>query len=111
MTMLADTVSEETIVRFPTELQGSVRAINTPEVQEIMRQLGKYGLGVSLPHMHTDKGMAPLPEDMISSENNLVVSFRQVDDEANSKALPVAWRRGEDVKSIARCSDNCGACC
>ena len=53
MTIKADLVPEETIALFHPDLQRAVRAVNTEEIQEIMRQLGKYGLAVALPHMHT----------------------------------------------------------
>ncbi len=111
MTVQADLVPEDTIALFPAELQGAVRAVNTAEVQEIMRQLGKYGLAVALPHMHTDEGMVPLPEDMMASEDNLKVTFRKRDEVTNFRGVPVMWRRGEEISSIARCSQECGVCC
>ena len=111
MTAQYKLVSEDTISSFHPELQDSVRAMNTPEVQEILRQLGKFGLGVALPHMHTDEGMVPLPEDMISSEDNLQVTFRKRNDVAKSDALPVMWRRGSEISSVAYCGQECGGCC
>ena len=111
MTTQHDLVPEDTIAEFHPGLQASVRAVNSPEVQELMRQLGKYGLAVALPHMHTDEGMVPLPEDMIASENNLKVSFRKKDEPAKFPGLPVMWQRGEEISSIAMCRQECGRCC
>ncbi len=104
-------VSEEVISSFHPELQDTVRAVNLPEVQKIMRTLGEYGLSVALPHMHTQEGMVPLPEDMISSEDNLKVSFRKRDESSLKPALPVMWRCGTEVNSVAYCGAECGGCC
>ena len=111
MTTQVNLVSEDVIALFHPDLQHSVRAVNTPEVQEMLRQLGKFGLGVALPHMHTDEGMVPLPEGMIASEDNLKVTFRKRDEMTNSKALPVMWQRGEEISSVAYCNAECGVCC
>lgn len=40
-----------------------------PEVQELMRRLAPYGLGVCLPHMHvTEQELAPLPQGTVQFE-------------------------------------------
>ncbi|MEQ1779372.1 MAG: hypothetical protein ABL863_12595 [Nitrosomonas sp.] len=111
MTMQTDLVSEEVISHFHPELQDAVRAVNLPEVQDILKKLGKYGLGVALPHMHNEEGMVPLPEEMVSSEDNLKVSFRRRDDVSAKPALPVMWRCGKEVNSVAFCGAECGGCC
>ena len=104
-------VNEDTIAKFHPDLQESVRAVNTAEVQELMRQLGRYGLGVALPHMHNEEGMVPLPEDMVASEDNLKVTFRKRDEPPKFDGVPVMWRRGEHIQSVAQCSQECGVCC
>lgn len=104
-------VSEEMVNRFVPELQDSARAVNLPEVQDMIKRLGRYGLAVALPHMHKDGKMIPLPDDTISFESKLQVSFRQVGDEEAESALPVMWQCGTEVNSVARCSANCGGCC
>jgi hypothetical protein len=44
-------------------------AIHTPAVQEALKTLSKYGLGVWLPHMHAEDGhLVPLPNEMVSIE-------------------------------------------
>jgi hypothetical protein len=37
---------------LPEELAIAQRAINLPEVQEIMRKLSAYNLGIYMPHKH-----------------------------------------------------------
>jgi hypothetical protein len=45
-------------------------AISHPEVEEAMKTLSKYGLGVWLPHMHSsdDGHLVSLPDDMVAIE-------------------------------------------
>ncbi len=44
-------------------------AIDTPEVQEAMKTLSKYGLAVWLPHMHAEDGsLVRLGDGMVSIE-------------------------------------------
>ena len=111
MSECANLISEEVIASFNPELQEAVRAVNLPEVQDILEKLGKYGLGVALPHMHSEDGMVPLPENMVSSEDNLKVSFRKRDEPGDKSALPVMWRCGDEVNSVAYCGAECGGCC
>ena len=103
-------VAEEVIARFSPELQDAVRAVNLPEIQEIIKKLGGYGLAVALPHMHENGRMVPLPEDTYSYESKLQVSFRKRADEKIEPSLPVMWQCGKDVNSIAHCSSECGVC-
>ena len=105
-------VTEEMIKRFDNpELQESVRAVNLPEVQEIIKRLGRYGLAVALPHMHENGRMVPLPDDTYSYESKLQVSFRKIGDEKAEGSVPVMWQCGKEVTSVARCSQECGQCC
>jgi len=43
MTMQTDLVSEEVISHFHPELQDAVRAVNLPEVQDMLKSLGSTG--------------------------------------------------------------------
>ena len=107
----ASLVSEDTIGSFSPELRDAVRAINLPEVQDMIKRLGQYGLAVSLPHMHENGRMVPLPEDTYAYESKLQVSFRKRGDKKDEPALPVMWRCGNEVGSSAYCSAECGGCC
>lgn len=105
-------VTEEMIKRFDNpELQESVRAINLPEVQEIIKKLGKYGLAVALPHMHVNGRMVPLPDDTYAYESKLQISFRKRGDEKDEVSVPVMWQCGKELTSVAYCSQECGVCC
>lgn len=92
------------------------RAIETPVVQEIIKKLATYNLGVCLPHMHDDTGpMLTLPETLVQLEDKLVVSFvpgEQVADATAQELRPVAWRwsREKDVVSVTSyCRNWCSA--
>lgn len=104
-------IAEEVIQKFSPELQESVRAVNLPDVQDMIRRLGQYGLSVALPHMHENGRMVPLPDDTYSYESKLQVSFRKRADVKTEPSLPVAWRCGKEISSVAHCSNECGSCC
>jgi len=78
------------------EIKSAIESINEPEVQDILKQLAKYGLGIMVPHIHVDEGsgFAPLPRGMIQVESDLQVSFRN-SDELNDHGIPVGWRWGK----------------
>ena len=75
------------------------RAIELPEVQELVKRLAAYGLGVFMPHMHDEAGnMLPLPAGMVQVEDELTVSFKPVDqvvETPNVRYLPVGWTWSE----------------
>jgi hypothetical protein len=104
-------IPQEVIAKFNPALQESVSAVNLPEVQEMIRRLGQYGLAVALPHMHEDGRMVPLPDDMYSYESKLQVSFRRRADSKDEPSLPVMWQCSGKVNSVAHCSAECGVCC
>ncbi len=76
---------------MPSMVAQAKNAVSKPEVQAMIRELEKYGLGVFLPHTHTPDGFAPLPNDTVQLEGNLKVSFVKKDDPALVGASPVAW--------------------
>lgn len=83
-------------------IQDTNMVIQEPEVQEMLKRLSVYGLGIFMPHMHTAKGdFVPLPDDMIQVENNLQVSFQP-----RSKAVgsAVGWIWSNQAMAIAVCS-------
>ena len=79
--------------KLPQELAIAQRAINLPEVQEIMCKLSAYNLGIYMPHMHDEKTGAfqVLPAGMTQVEDGLRVSFQSVDTLGRSGFVPVAW--------------------
>jgi hypothetical protein len=115
------TFADEQIARVhdwhPT-LANAVKAVyREPEVHEAMRVLGKYGLGVLLPHKHDEKNrLIPLPYDEIAIEEDLNVSFHQIDPNAiDTKKVGtiVGWRANADgtVNFSSTCSGSCSSCC
>ena len=81
------------------------RAIDEPEVQEMMRRLSKYGLGIFMPHIHpTDGGFAPLPDGIVQLEGDLKVSFVPEGSKELESAIPVGWAWDVDhAKAVANC--------
>lgn len=77
------------------ELARAAYAVYTePEVQDALRVLGKYGLGVMLPHRHNEQDkMVPLPQDEIQSEERLKVTFRKKE-VTEPYGVIVGWRSG-----------------
>jgi hypothetical protein len=77
---------------LPEQLATAQYAIQLPEVQEMMRKLSAYNLGVYMPHMHDEKTGAfqLLPDGVTQVEENLRVSF-QSKELPGRFYLPVAW--------------------
>lgn len=69
----------------------AAEAVNKPEVQSIIKELSKHGLGVFIPHAHTADGFVPLPNDTVQLESNLSVSFVKQDDSRLDTASAVGW--------------------
>lgn len=94
------------------ELQVAQDAIRLPEVQEMLRRLSEYNLGIYMPHMHEEKtgNFLPIPDDMVQVETELEVSFKTEGEIAAQPERFVQvgwiWRDGE-VSSGAACKQVC----
>ncbi|KAB8318307.1 hypothetical protein SD81_016850 [Tolypothrix campylonemoides VB511288] len=78
-------------------------AISNPDVQEMVKKLSEYGLGICMPHMHDSTGnFAPLPPGIVSFESDLQVSFHKACEVSDSPA--VAWRWDDDKQTVVPCS-------
>jgi len=88
------------------QIMAAVESVNLPEVKNLIKELAKFGLGVTVPHMHQEDSpftFDPLPSGMVQIENEQVVSFVP-STEATDHALPVSWRwNGEGVEVVAGC--------
>jgi hypothetical protein len=88
-------VSEETAHGIPKALRTAQEAIHLPEVQEMLRRLSEYSLGVFMPHMHDERtgGFKPLADEFTQVESGLVASFRSAEEIADQghRFLPVGW--------------------
>ena len=69
----------------------AIEAVNEPKVQEMIKELSKYGLGVFMPHLHTKEGFAPLPIETVQLEADLKVSFVKRGEDSLKDAAPVGW--------------------
>ena len=89
-------------------IQNAQHVINKPDVVTAMQILSQYGLGVMAPHMHNEVGgFVALPSDMVSCEEDLIVSFHREDSLPSDDLVPVAWRwdaQNGMVKVSGRCS-------
>lgn len=83
---------------LPLPLRTAQAAIHLPEVQEMLRKLSEYKLGVFMPHMHDDVtgNFQPLPDEVTQVEAGLQVSFQPTHaiENESERFLPVAccWR-------------------
>lgn len=80
-------------------------ALRIPEVEQLLRQLAEYGLGVCVPHMHDPitNEMVPLPPNMVQMEANLKVSFVERD-KMDDRQVPVAWLWDQELKTVRHCA-------
>ena len=92
---------------LPEALMTAQAAIHLPEVQEMLRRLAEYKLGIFMPHMHNEHSgeFQLLPDDVIQVESGLEVSFHPLDELTNrtDRFLPVGWgwRAGASVPLAA----------
>lgn len=99
--------SKVNIRHIPKMVEDAITATEVPEVQEMIKRLSDYGLGVFFPHMHTEDGFVPLPKDIVQLEESLVVSFVSREDERLQSAYPVGWSWDKDRACVvATCT--CG---
>jgi hypothetical protein len=70
-------------------------AMQLPEVQDMLRRLSAFDLGIFMPHQHDEATgeFLPLHGDVVQVESGLTVSFQRQDEIANRTVsfLPVGW--------------------
>ena len=80
---------------LPPTLRTAQEAIELPEVQEMLRKLSAYRLGIFMPHKHDNVTgeFLPLPAEVMQVESALAVSFEHMDKIAaqTERFLPVGW--------------------
>jgi len=88
-------VSQGSTGGLPQALRIAQEAIHLPEVQEMLRRLSEYKLGIFMPHRHDEQTgeFQPLPDEVIQVESGLAVSFQLSEEIANQtdRFLPVGW--------------------
>lgn len=98
-------VSQGSARGLPQALETAQQAIHLPEVQEMLRRLSDYKLGIFMPHKHDEHTgeFQPLPAEVTQVESGLEVSFQPTQEIANQadRFLPVAWvwRAGASMPS------------
>jgi hypothetical protein len=88
-------VSQGSAFGLPQALRTAQEAIHLPEVQDMLRRLSEYKLGIFMPHMHDEKTgeFQPLPDEVTQVESGLEVSFQPAEEIASQadRFLPVGW--------------------
>lgn len=85
----------------------SLEAVDFQRVQDIIKELSKFGLAVALPHSHGKSGnFLPLPKGNIAFESNGQISFHDEDSPALEGSVPVMWRWDSGTQTAAACA-NC----
>ena len=83
-------------------VEDAQKALEEPEVLEMLERLSAYGLGIYLPHMHTEtEDFVPLPRGVVQMEKNLVVSFC---DESEAHGSAVGWVWDGNAHAAQRCT-------
>lgn len=106
--MMIASVVQEGALELPQALKTAQAAIHLPEVQEMLRKLSEYNLGVLMPHAHDENtgGFRPLPDDVMQVESGLAVSFRPSGEMASQPgrflAVGWVWRAGAPAP-VAAC--------
>ena len=93
--MMTASVSQVSARGLPQALRTAQAAIHLPEVQEMLRKLSEFKLGIFMPHMHDEQTgeFQPLPDGVMQVESGLAVSFQRTKEIANQgdRFLPVGW--------------------
>jgi len=96
---------------LPQELALAQSAIHLPEVQEMLKKLAQYNLGVFMPHMHGEGSgeFQVLPRGVVQLEDGLRVSFVQEESISDPDSyVPIGWVWGENgAASSAMCVMRC----
>lgn len=93
--MTIATVSRSNAAGLPQELATAQEAIHLPEVQEMLRRLAEYRLGVFMPHIHDEQSgdFQSLPDEILQVESGLTVSFAPTEEIATqaNRFIPTGW--------------------
>ena len=103
MTMAS--ISKGSASNLPQALRTAQEAIRLPEVQEMLRRLSEYKLGIFMPHMHDEHTgeFQSLPDDLMQVESGAEVSFQPTEEIVNQRARYLSvgwlWRAGASTPS------------
>ena len=98
-------VSRSTKQGLPPALKSAQAAMQLPEVQDMLRRLSAFQLGIFMPHLHDDRTgeFQPLPDEVTQLESGRTVSFERLEDIARrtESYLPVGWRWCAGASTVA----------
>ena len=90
---------------LPPALKAAQAAMQLPEVQDMLRRLSAFQLGIFMPHRHDDGTgeFQPLPDEVTQLESGRAVSFERLDEVARrtESFLPVGWRWCGGASTVA----------
>ena len=93
--MTKATISQASAIDLHRALRHAQEAIHVPEVQEMLRRLSEFKLGIFMPHMHDEKTgeFRVLPDEVMQVESGLEVTFKGTEEIARQpdRFLPVGW--------------------
>ena len=93
--MTVASVSRASAYGLPPALKTAQAAMQLPEVQEMLRRLSAFRLGIFMPHQHDDSTgeFQPLPDEVMQVESGRTVSFERLEEVARRTEafLPVGW--------------------
>ena len=93
--MTTASASQRSALGLPPALRTAQAAMQSAEVQEMLRRLSTHGLGICMPHMHDENTgeFQPLAGQLMQVESGLEVSFQPTAEIATQagRFLPVAW--------------------
>ena len=101
-------ISEGNAHCLPQALRTAQDAMHLPEVQDMLRRLSKYQLGIFMPHMHDEATgqFQTLPEEVMQVESGMAVTFQSTGAIAGQmdRFLPVGWVwRDGTAKACSAC--------
>ena len=103
--MTVASVSRASANGLPPALKTAQAAMQLPEVQDMLRRLSAFQLGIFMPHRHDDRTgeFQPLPDDVMQVESGQAVSFERLDEIARRTELflPVGWRWCAGAPTVA----------
>ena len=100
-------VSQGSACGLPQALRTAQEAIHLPEVQEMLRRLSEYKLGIFMPHMHDDKPVNSSRFPMKSCRWNPVWKCPS-NQRTKSQTRQIAFSRG--MALACRCSSTVAVC-
>ena len=103
--MTVASVSRSTTHGLPPALKTAQAAMQLPEVQDMLRRLSAFQLGIFMPHRQDDGSgeFQPLPDEVTQVESGRAVSFEQLDEIARrtESFLPVGWLWRAGASTVA----------